>query len=168
MSNRNGGATTIRGTVFLSILVVSGMCYAQEKGEWRFVESKDPMTDKITNMVAIGANGIGTADASRFVLTIARDVAKGRLIAISLPTKLPRGNVTVQWRVDDLPMVEESWTSLSGFVGTLNNDVLFKKMLAGTTLKVRFASDGETSSVLEYNIKGLSYYLPKLGIATEK
>ena len=139
----------------------------QEKGQWRLIESKDAMTDKVSAIVVVGAKNIGATNLTQFTLSVGKASASGHIVFIAMPIAISASSITTQWRVDDLPMVEDSWLVLKRAIATNDNHLLMKRMLTGTTLKVRLTAGGETTSVLEYDIRGLGYYLPKLGIVVQ-
>lgn len=146
---------------------LSGASYAQEKGQWRLIEDKDAMTDQVTSVLVLSEKTIGrTSSAGQ--LSVGKTAGRN-LVALTLPMRLSAPTITVQWRIDDSPMVEEQWAVSEKTIGPIDNQRLLKGMVAGKRLRVRFPNGGTAAEpVLEYDIRGLSYYLPKMGIATDK
>jgi hypothetical protein len=110
------------------------------------------MTDKVSSVASVRPKGISTTGSNDFSFSIGKDKGSGHVIFIRMPKGVTTSSVstmTVQRRMDDLPMVEESWMLEANAIFTFNNNPLLKRMLAGKLLKVRFTSGGRPPLTLE-------------------
>jgi hypothetical protein len=150
----------------------------QEKGQWTYVETRDKMTDKLNSMVAVKE-----ATDPRITLTVNKggenvfivvDLPPGLVLdlkvkyldtSLRLSLDVPyKEAVQVQWRVDEAQMREFPWGWNRDGAYALNNESLLKAMTRGKLLRLRLS---ELAAVLEFDVRGLGYYLPKLGITVE-
>ena len=154
------------GTLLLCLSVA-----AQLEDHWVLFEAKEPVTGQVDYKVRVAPKNLRISKAREFLLIVAPGQAvftpglsnNRHIVLIGVPNEPERG-MTVQWQVDEWPMVKEEWKKTDNSCFTDNNDLLLKRMLAGRRLKVSFARGGETTSVIEYDISGLAQYLPRLGI----
>ena len=134
-----------------------------ERAKWELIEHRDKMTEEVTRLLVVDEKT--GEDFSLFISN-----SSGRPIVFldfRNSSKAIHGELPVlpmRWRVDDLPIVEESWMLTATTLGTSNNQRLLKAMLGGTRLRVSIGH----SQALEFDITGLNYYLPKLGISLTK
>lgn len=145
--------------LLLTTLMISFTALGQQPdgGLWRMGEPrKDSMTDKAITTAVLGMKDTG-------VLYVGRNGDED-MIWVLLDSRLFIKDVAVQWRIDDLPMVEETWTVSNKIVGTMNNKALLRAMVSGTRLRIRITGLVPT---MDFKIAGLGYYIPKLGMKLE-
>jgi hypothetical protein len=123
---------------------------------WRMGEpSKDPMTDKPVTVAVLGMH-----DHSG-VLYVGQN-GETSSVWILYDYWLPGSEIEVEYRVDDLPPVKETWKVNRRIIKTENNRSLLKAMLAGSRLRIR-VGDVQTG-VMDFRIAGLQRYASQLGI----
>jgi hypothetical protein len=134
-----------------------------EHRKWELIKHKDKMTDEVSWLLAVDEKTgedfslfIASSSGVPIIFLDFRNSSK------TINGELPL--VPMRWRVDDSPIVEESWMLTPTTLATRNNQRLLKAMLAGTRLRI---SIGHTPA-LEFDIAGLARHLSKLGISTTK
>jgi|GEM_PF-4860764 len=162
----------------LNLLLFGASAQQSDKGKWIFDATPDKMTDEATPTVFLNSNNVAGA-----ILTIHKFKENGQsFITLFLPSNLAlmmnkkylsnedrrlyqvyyKEAVEVSWRIDDAPMKGELWDCHRDGVDALNNTEILRAMLKGKILLLRLSG---VSTVLEFDVRGLDYYMPKLGLS---
>lgn len=138
------------------LMLLLGSALVQDGGLWRMGESsKDPMTDKPVTVAVLGMHD------HKGVLYAGRN---GEIdsIWILYDYRLNLNEVEIEYRVDDLPPVKETWLVSRRIIRTENNRALLKAMLTGSRLRVRIPD--VQADVMDFRIAGLQRYISRLGM----
>jgi hypothetical protein len=130
---------------------------AQEKGIWKYHESKDDSTEEVTKYLTVYSD----LPDIRLLITLNKD-GDGPFVSISFPRSITtQSEVAVQWRVDEKTQIWDTWVVAEGeLIGCIDNKRLLKQMLSGRRLLVKILTDKPIT--ISFDIKGLAYYARKL------
>lgn len=145
-------------TSTLLLLAIAIPTQAQQPSPWTYTEAKDDFTDKVTRILFV------SDEKHVYRLAIANSGGTPAVV-ITLPVDMKlKTTISVQYRLDSGPVVEESWVLVDKSVGTTDARSFVRQLLDKQQLRIRMKSGNADGPTMTFNIRGLSSEMSKLGL----